>query len=240
MLQLSQNYKIYGLERTKTKMLNLKNDSKLFRYIKLMLGLFICSVGQNLFLYCDLGMNPWNVFHQGLSLHLPITLGQASQIVGLIIILICIFFKIFPGVATILNMYFIGFFTDILISSNVMSTPETYLGKLIMCISGVVVLSIGMFLYMSQELGAGPRDGLMLALTQRTRFKIGIIRNIMEISVLIIGILMGGKFGVATVLSSLLAGPVLQMVFKIFKKNPKELKQENLLDIYRKIKLSSN
>ncbi len=221
-------------------MLNLKNDSKIIRYIKLMIGLFICSVGQNLFLYCDLGMNPWNVFHQGLSLHLPMTLGQASQIVGLIIILFCMFFKIFPGVATILNMYFVGFFTDVLINLNVMSTPGTLIGKLIMCISGVVVLSMGMFLYMSQELGAGPRDGLMLALTQRTRFKVGFIRNIMEITVLIIGIIMGGKFGVATIISSLLAGPVLQTVFKIFKRNPKELKQENLMDIYKRIKLSSN
>lgn len=240
MLQLSQNYKIYGLERTMTKMLNIKNDSRIFRYIKLMIGLFTCSVGQNLFLYCDLGMNPWNVFHQGLSLHLPITLGQASQIVGLIIIIICMFFRIFPGIATILNMYFIGFFTDILISSNIMSTPETLVGKFIMCISGVVVLSTGMFLYMSQELGAGPRDGLMLALTQRTRFKIGTIRNMMEISVLVIGIIMGGKFGVATIISSLLAGPVLQIIFKIFKRNPKELKQENLMDIFKKIKLNSN
>lgn len=221
-------------------MLNLKNDSKLIRYIKLMIGLFICSVGQNLFLYCDLGMNPWNVFHQGLSYHLPITLGQASQIVGLIIILICVFFKIFPGVATILNMFFIGLFTDIIISSNILSTPETLIGKLFMCISGVVVLSIGMFLYMSQELGAGPRDGLMLALTQRTRFKIAFIRNAMEVTVLVVGIIMGGKFGVATIISSLLAGPVLQMIFKLFKRNPKELKQENLMDIYRKIKLSSN
>lgn len=221
-------------------MLKLKKDSMIFRYIKLMIGLFTCSVGQNLFLYCDLGMNPWNVFHQGLSIHLPITLGQASQIVGLLIILFCMFFKIFPGVATILNMYFIGFFTDILINSNIMSTPVTLVGKLIMGVSGVVVLSIGMFLYMSQELGAGPRDGLMLALTQRTRFKIGVIRNIMEISVLVIGIIMGGKFGIATVISSLLAGPVLQTIFKIFKRNPKELKQENLMDIYRKIKLNSN
>ncbi len=221
-------------------MLNFKNDSRLFRYIKLMIGLFICSVGQTLFLYCDLGMNPWNVFHQGLSIHLPITIGQASQIVGFIIILICMFFKIFPGVATILNMYFIGFFTDVIINSNILSTPQSFIGKIIMCLGGVVVLSIGMYMYMSQELGAGPRDGLMLALTQRTRFKVGFIRNAMEITVLIIGIILGGKFGIATVLSSLLAGPVLQTVFKIFKRNPKELKQENLMDVYRKIKLSSN
>ncbi len=221
-------------------MFNLKNSNIVFRYIKLMLGLFTCSVGQNLFLYCDLGMNPWNVFHQGLSMHLPITLGQASQIVGLVIIVFCMFFKIFPGIATILNMYFIGLFTDLIISSNIMWTPVTFIGKLIMCLSGVVVLSLGMFLYMTQELGAGPRDGLMLALTQRSKFKIGFIRNVMEITVLIIGIIMGGKFGVATIISSVFAGPVLQIIFKTFKKNPKELKQENLLDIFNKMKLKSN
>lgn len=221
-------------------MLNPKNNALIIRYIKLMLGLFICAVGQNLFLYCDLGMNPWNVFHQGLSIHLPITIGQASQIVGLAIILICMFFKIFPGIATILNMYFVGFFMDLLINLNIMSTPESLIAKLIMCISGVVVLSTGMFLYVSQELGAGPRDGLMLVLTQKTRFKVGFIRNAMEITVLVAGVLMGGKFGFATIISSLLSGPVLQKIFKIFKTNPKELKQENLIDVYRKIKLNLN
>ncbi len=221
-------------------MLNLKKSSLFLRYVKLMIGLFICAVGQNLFLYCDLGMNPWNVFHQGLSLHLPITLGQASQTVGLIIITICMFFKIFPGIATILNMYFIGFFVDMLINLNIMSTPETIIGKVIMCISGVVVLSLGMFFYMSQELGAGPRDGLMLALTQRTRFKVGTIRNFMEITVLIVGIMLGGKFGAGTIMASFLAGPTLQTIFKIFKTNPKELKQENLIEVYNKFKLKIN
>ena len=221
-------------------MSNFKTSNLLFRYIKLMIGLFICAVGQNLFLYCDLGMNPWSVFHQGLSLHLPLTLGQASQIVGLIIITVCMFFKIFPGIATILNMFFVGYFVDMLINLNVMSTPETLVGKVIMCISGVVVLSFGMFIYMSQELGAGPRDGLMLALTQRTRFKVGAIRNFMEITVLIIGIIMGGKFGIGTVIASLLAGPVLQNIFKIFKVNPKELKQENLIEIFKRLKVKFN
>lgn len=221
-------------------MLNFKKSNLIGRYIRLMIGLFICAVGQNLFLYCDLGMNPWNVFHQGLSMHLPITLGQASQIVGLLIIAICMFFKIFPGIATILNMYFIGFFVDVLISSNIMSTPETLVGKIIMCISGVVVLSLGMFIYMSQELGAGPRDGLMLAITQRTRFKVGIIRNFMEITVLIVGIIMGGKFGAGTIIASLMSGPALQTIFKLFKVNPKELKQENLIDVYNRLKVKFN
>lgn len=221
-------------------MLNFKKSNLFMRYAKLMIGLFICSIGQNLFLYCDLGMNPWNVFHQGLSMYLPITLGQASQSVGLIIITFCMFFKIFPGIATILNMYFIGFFVDLIINLNILSTPETFIGKIIMCISGVIVLSIGMFLYMSQELGAGPRDGLMLALTQRTKFKVGAIRNFMEITVLIVGIILGGKFGVGTIIASLLAGPALQTIFKIFNVNPKELKQENLFDVYNKLKLKFN
>lgn len=80
----------------------------------------------------------------------------------------------------------------------------------------------------------------MLVLTQKTRFKVGFIRNAMEITVLVAGVLMGGKFGFATIISSLLSGPVLQKIFKIFKTNPKELKQENLIDVYRKIKLNLN
>ncbi|QSX05496.1 hypothetical protein JYG23_12560 [Sedimentibacter sp. zth1] len=207
-----------------------------FRYIKLMIGLFICSIGINLFLYCNLGMNPWNVFNQGLSIHLPITLGQASQIVGILIITICIFFKIYPGFATILNMFFIGFFIDIISNLNIISVPQTLVGKIAMCLGGLLVLSLGMFVYITQELGAGPRDGLILAITQRTRFNIGIVKNAIEITVVIVGVLLGGKFGIGTIIASLLGGPVLQTIFKIFKVNPKELKQETIIDVCNKLK----
>ena len=217
-----------------------KKNNLFIRYVLLMLGLFICAVGQILFLYCDLGMNPLNVFHQGLTYYTPLSFGQVSQIVGFIIIIVCMFFKIFPGIATILNMYFLGFFMDIITESNIIVTPSTLLGKLVMCVCGVVILSLGMFLYVTQELGAGPRDGIMLAFTQRTKFKVGVIKNTMEITVLVIGIILGGKFGIGTIIASILAGPTLQYTFKIFKVNPKELKQENLIDVFNKLKVKFN
>ncbi len=206
------------------------------RYFLLMLGLFTCAIGQNLFIFCDLGLNAWNVFHQGLSLHLPITIGQASQITGFIIIGSCLFIKIYPGIGTILNMIFIGMFTDLILESGLISTPDTFVAKLIMCVAGVCVLGFGIFLYMNQELGAGPRDGLMLALTQRTRFQVGTIRNFIEITVLVIGFFLGGQVGVGTIVSSLGAGISLQFVFKLFKRNAKELKQENLANFFLKLK----
>lgn len=206
------------------------------RYIVLIIGLFIMSLGQTLFIYSDVGMNPWNIFHQGLSNVLPITIGQASQSVGLIIITVCLFYKIVPGIATIINMILVGYFMDVIVASNLLYVPSTLVGKLLICFFGIALNAYGMYLYINQELGAGPRDGLMLALTQRTRFSIGFIKNAMEFIVMVAGVLLGGTIGIGTVLSVTLTGPCLQMYYKIFKVNPKELRQENLIDVYNKYK----
>lgn len=222
--------------RKATKNKKIKYINIIIRFMKLMIGLFICSCGFVLFNNSNMGMNAWNVFHEGLSLNLPITIGQASQIVGLVIIIISMFLKIFPGFGTILNMYFIGIFMDKIIELNIVPFPESLLFRTLMCIMGVIVLSFGMFVYMNQELGAGPRDGLMLWLTKETKYKLSTIKNTMEIIALILGIILGGKFGLGTILASLVAGPLVQRIFMLFKRNPKELNQTNIISFINEVK----
>ncbi len=208
------------------------------KLLLLMIGFFICALGQSLFIFCDLGLNPWSVFHQGLTFYFPITIGQASQLTGLIIIVVGIFIRVYPGVGTILNMIFIGLFTDIIIESNLLYTPDTFVAKLVMCISGVLILGFGIFLYIIQELGAGPRDGLMIMLTQKTKFQVGTVRNFIEVTILIIGYILGGTVGIGTLISSLGAGFSLQLFFVIFKKNAKKLNQKNLSNLFQSKKSS--
>lgn len=219
---------------------NNKKKSKyiniVFRFIKLMVGLFICSCGFILFNNSNMGMNAWNVFHEGLSLNLPITIGQASQIVGLVIILISMLLKIFPGFGTILNMYFIGIFMDKIMELNIVPFPESVFYRVLMCIVGVVVLSFGMFVYMNQELGAGPRDGLMLWLTKNTKYKLSAIKNTMELVALFFGVILGGKFGLGTIMASLVAGPLVQKIFILYKRNPKDLNQTNVISFINEIR----
>ncbi len=201
-----------------------------------MLGFFICALGQSLFIFCDLGADPWTVFHQGLTFYFPITIGQAIQIVGFAIIAGGVFVKIYPGIGTVLNMIFIGLFTDIIIESNLISTPDTLFSKLLMCILGVFIFGFGIFLYISQELGAGPRDGVMVILTQKTKFQVGTVRNLIEITVLIIGYFLGGTVGIGTLIASLGAGVSLQLFFTLFKRNAKDLNQKTLVDLFQKSK----
>src|SRR5690554_4618456 len=91
-------------------------------------GIFLLALSINMIVYSSLGADPWNAFHAGLSIHTPLTLGQASQLTGFTLMFISWLLKIKPGIATILNAFFIGFFVDIVGSLGIVKAPETLLG----------------------------------------------------------------------------------------------------------------
>ena len=97
-----------------------------------MLGFFLVALGSVLFLYSDMGLNPWGVLHQGISIQTGMTLGQATQAFGLLLIAISSAFKVVPGLATILNMIFIGLFTDVIIDLGLISTPDSIILKYVL------------------------------------------------------------------------------------------------------------
>lgn len=199
-----------------------------------MLGFFLFALGSVLYLYSDLGLNPWGILHQGISFQTPLTIGQATQIVGLLLLTISVLFKIVPGVATVLNMIFIGLFTDVIINTQIISTPDSVVLKYIMMLLGNVICAYGMYFYLSQHLGAGPRDGVMLLLQRVTKLDVGVVRVGMEVLAVIAGYLMGGQFGIGTILSALLLGPTVSLVFKIHKYDSSR-SHENLFDTFRKV-----
>ncbi|HHU07058.1 MAG TPA: membrane protein [Clostridiaceae bacterium] len=199
-----------------------------------MLGFFLFALGSVLYLYSDLGLNPWGILHQGISFQTPLTIGQATQIVGLLLLTISVLFKIVPGVATVLNMIFIGLFTDVIINTHIISTPDSVVLKYIMMLLGNVICAYGMYFYLSQHLGAGPRDGVMLLLQRVTKLDVGVVRVGMEVLAVIAGYLMGGQFGIGTILSALLLGPTVSLVFKIHKYDSSR-SHENLFDTFRKV-----
>ncbi len=197
-----------------------------------MFGFFLFALGSVLFLNSDLGLNQWGILHQGISFQTPLTIGQASQVVGLLFIAVSSAFKIVPGLATVLNMIFIGLFTDLLINLQIFPTPDSIILKIIMLVVGNIALAYGMYFYLSQQLGAGPRDGVMLLLQRATKLDVGIVRVGMEVLVVIIGYLMGGQFGIGTILSALLLGPTVSLIFKLHKYESGKL-HESLVDTYR-------
>jgi len=156
----------------------------------------------------NLGMGPWSVFHVGITNHLPLTLGRVSQIVGLIVILFSLFFKIYPGIGTVFNMFLIGFFIDLV--NPYVPSMNNHLSQITMLACGIILIGIGSGLYINANLGAGLRDGLMLELSRKTGRSIRLIRNSIEITVLIIGFFLGGPVGVGTVAFALTIGPSVQ------------------------------
>lgn len=173
----------------------------LFRWFTFMLGLWIFSFGIALAIRAELGVAPWDVLHIGLWLNFGLTIGTWSIIVGLIIVAVAsILAKSWPKMGTALNMIFIGVFIDLALMIPWLETPSTFIGKLLMLLVGIAINGYGIGLYIAPQCGAGPRDSLMLALTERTGWKVQWIRISMEAVVLIIGWILGGPVFLGTLL----------------------------------------
>jgi uncharacterized membrane protein YczE len=157
----------------------------------------------------NLGMGPWDAFHQGLGFQTGLSIGTASIITGLFILLLWIPLKERPGLGTICNVLTIGPSMDLglwLLPVEV----ESYWLRGLMVLIGMACVGLGSALYLPAGLGAGPRDGLMMGLNRKTGWSIRLSRSLVEASALGIGILMGGKFGIGTIVFALGIGPVVQ------------------------------
>jgi uncharacterized membrane protein YczE len=182
-------------------------------YIQIMGGLFVFAAGIVFILKSDLGMGPWDVFHVGVTNYLPLTLGRINQVVGLIIIVVSCFLSIYPGVGTVLNMVFIGLFIDII--NPYIPFMDGIVFQILFLAAGITLMGTGSGLYINANLGAGPRDSLMLGLSKRTGKSVRLVRNSMELTVLIIGFFLGGPVGLGTVAFALTIGPSVQFFLKI-------------------------
>lgn len=193
-------------------MYHIKNSTPL-AYVQLMMGLWALAAGIVFILKSNLGVTPWNVFHVGVTYHVPVTLGRVIQVVGLILIVVSLGMGRYPGVGTVLNMIFVGIFVDIL---NPWVPPMNYyIYQGILLLLGIFCIGLGTGLYINSNLGAGPRDSLMMVLHKKTGKSIRLVRNSIEITVLITGVILGGPFGIGTIAFALGIGPVVQVFLKI-------------------------
>lgn len=196
----------------------------LLRLLRLFAGLFAFAVGIVFIINANLGYSPWDVFHKGLSSTIHITIGQACISIGLILIIINTVLGERLGWGTITNMYFIGTFLDFLMLNHVIPITHKIMPGILMIMSGMLIIGIASYLYIGAGLGAGPRDGLMVALTKKTGRSVSLIRTIIESSVLVIGYALGGYVGIGTVIAALATGYFVQFAFKLFKFDVKTVK----------------
>jgi uncharacterized protein len=186
----------------------------ILRFTQLIAGLLLWGLAIALFIRSHLGLGPWDAFHYGAHLLTGITVGTASIAAGLIIVIVNLALGVRPGVATVLNMVLIGVFTDLLLPvvPDAPSLPmaAAYFG------AAIPLTGIASGLYIGAGFGHGPRDGLMMALTLRTGWSVRRIRTLIELSVLLLGWLMGGTVGIGTVIVTLTIGHAVQWGLRLF------------------------
>lgn len=202
----------------------------------MMFGLLLYSIGILATLYSKLGMSPWDVLHMGVVKHSSLTLGQASEITGFIIILISVFIGVVPGLASIFNMIFIGVFIDIVQKLAIFRTPDSLIGRILMLGAGILIIGWATYFYLKVNIGAGPRDGLMEGLVKKLNKPVWMIRGSIEALVLIIGYFLGGPVGIGTLITAGTIGFSVQLAFKIGKYNSKDTEHVNLLVMYKKLR----
>jgi uncharacterized protein len=178
-------------------------------------GLFLFAWAIVFTLESRLGLWPWDVLHQGLAKHTPLTFGSANICVALAVLVIAWLLGGPPGVGTFANAALIGLFIQLFVSIDaVRSLGHHGLGlRMVFLAVGILLAAPGSAFYICADLGAGPRDTLMLVGAARTGIRVGIVRAAIELGALIGGIALGGTFGVGTVAFALLVGPVVELGF---------------------------
>lgn len=199
------------------KPLNLK--PKLSSVFFLILGLTLFGLGEGLLIVSSSGASPWSVLAQGISLNLGLSIGTITFFVSIAVLILWIPLNQKPGIGTILNAIIIALMIDICI--KFVSTPDNIYSQLILAVIAVLTVGIGGGIYLVANLGAGPRDGLMVGLQNKTNLPIAVVRAFLEISVVTIGWYLGGTVGIGTLLFAFGIGPAvalgLFLVGKIFK-----------------------
>lgn len=202
------------------------NDLK--KIPSLIIGLFFLSLGITILRLSGNGLDAWGVFHEGISLYSGVSFGTISVMVGFAILFISLFFKIMPGIGTLLNIILVGPLIDVLF--NLLSPFQT--NKLILLFVGFYIVNFGRALYISSDLGAGPRDALYVGMTRLMKVKVSFTKPTIELVVTIIGFLFGGTVGIGLVILTLLSGKMIDIFFNILKYNPVNKESSSLISYF--------
>ena len=199
--------KIPKVNWTSDKPHNLKPKFSTFFF--LCFGLMLFGLGEGLLIVSFTGASPWSVLAQGISLNVNLTIGTITLLISIAVLILWIPLGQKPGMGTIFNALIIAIMIDLCI--KYVPTPSNYIHQLLLAVISVIMVGIGGGIYLVSNLGAGPRDGLMIGLQKLTNFPIAVVRATLEISVVSIGWYLGGTVGIGTLLFAFGIGPCVAL-----------------------------
>ncbi|SHN65698.1 YczE/YyaS/YitT family protein [Desulfitobacterium chlororespirans] len=206
------------------------------RLMYLFLGTFLLSLGIVMTMKANLGYAPWDVFHRGTADTVGMTIGNVSIVASLVISIIVVLLGEKLGIGTIFNIFAIGIYMDLLLPLKLIPEMQSFLPGMIMLILGLFLCAFSSYLYIASGFGAGPRDSLMVALERKTKLSIGLCRGIIEVTVCLIGWILGGPVGIGTVISAFGIGVCVQMVFTWVKFDATSVKHETIDETFKNVR----
>ena len=205
-------------------------------WLRIVLGLLVFAFGVHLTIYANIGLAPWDCLGMGISYHTPLNYGLSMTVMAVVILLIDLALKERIGFGTIIDALLTGNFVQMFNDLN--PFPENrnlWIGILIM-LTGFVFMALGMFIYMKAGQCCGPRDSLLVGLGKRMkRVPIGIVEILLWAVVLLIGWLLGGPVGIGTLISTVGAGAVMQVVYNILHFDPREVKHRDVIEVVKEL-----
>jgi uncharacterized membrane protein YczE len=179
------------------------------RLSQLMVGLVLYGASMAMMLRSYLGLMPWDVLHFGVARWVPLSFGGVVILTGVLVLLLWIPLRQMPGLGTVANVVVIGLASDVTLA--LLGRPDAMAGRVGLLLGGIVLNGLATALYIGAQLGPGPRDGLMTGLARRVGWSLRLVRTSIEVSVVVVGFLLGGTVGLGTALYALSIGPVIQL-----------------------------
>ena len=185
--------------------LNLK--PRIITLLYLLIGLILFGLGETMLIAANVGVSPWTVLAQGISIKTGYSIGISTFIVSIGVLILWIPLKQKPGIGTILNTIIISIVLDV--SLPYLPTPESFFLQALQVFIGVIIVGLGSGFYLISNLGPGSRDGLMTGLQKKTNLPIALIRATIEVSAVVFGFYLGGVVGIGTLVFALGIGPAV-------------------------------
>lgn len=206
------------------------------RTLRLLLGYLVSSIGVVIIINTNLGLCPWDVLDHGIAKVGNISRGKSHIAVGAMLLVANGVLGERLGWGTVGGMVFVGIFMDFLMGNNLIPIFQSIFLRFLMLFIGLFIIGIGTYLYIGVGLGAGPRDGIMVALTRKTHKSVCVVRGVIEVTVLVIGYFLGGFVGIGTIITAFATGCFIQLAFKMFKFDVKNVKPRFIDDDIRALK----